>query len=548
MIAVIIERCNKDLFECLGVENFGAIPFFHTTLGNLLESNNPFKTADLVYKIPENKGSKDYDFTIKNLLNSLESFPNEKVTVTFSDVYISNDFWDEITNEKEGNFLCFNAENEVVLCMLSTIDLFNFLLKNPMNVSCVFNKIKTRKNFGAYAKIIDNPLKYKAFCCDALNGKVDFRLPEIAQGIYVSTNIPEGDFVLVPPVYLGSDVQIEKGCVIGPETIISDGSLIARNSHLKNTFLGKNSYVSSGCHIVGSLLGDNVILRRNSVVLNNSVICHDTLIGEEKIIENNSIIRAFSSVDEYNNSEINFKSDFDNATDGFYGYTPEKAALLGAAIGVCFGMPRVGVACDGEMNSTALKLSFLGGLMTSGAVGFDFGNTFLSAMQYYMDFCELDCGVFVSGSDDGTLISVFRKGSTSLKSSDFYNIKSVLSSGKVRRCKKTECKKIRQIHGMQRMYIQNLTMPFSGKINFKPVFTCDNKIISDIVERAVSKIGFNSGEKPLFLALIHRVQGYQFGKTTLCIHTPSFLKSCHFIVESKMINKHIAPLKTIVFC
>ncbi len=495
MVAVIIERFNKTLKECFGVNTVCEIPFFDTTLNCVLWDNNVLKSFKKVIEIPSKKYASEYDSALKRLKILLEKHPEEKVVITFSDVYFNDYDIEDFIDKSNDDILVLNSEKTAFLCVIKSENLLKFLLETNDDFTGVFSKIKSEKVYNNYVKIIDNPLKYKEFCCDALTGKISYRLPEVAQGIYVSSNIPEGDFVLIPPVYLGDDVQIEKGCVIGPCTVISDGSLIAQNSQVRKSFLGENTYISSGCHIEGSLLSDNVVLRRNSVVFSGSVLCHDVTVGEDAIVENHSFIRAFSKVDEYNSTLVNYRIDANNSTDGFYGYTPEKAALLGAATGVCFDMPRIAVASDGELNSTALKLAFLGGLITTGATCYDFGNSFFSSLQYFMNFCELDCGAFISGNDNGTVISLFKNGETELTRSDFYNIKSVIASGDIPRCSKEDCKNIRQIHGMQRMYIQNLTKLFTEPINFTPVFYCDNKRILNVAELAVVKIGVKTSEK-----------------------------------------------------
>ena len=494
MVAVILERCNKSLKECFGINNVCEIPFFDTTLKHFLKDKNIFKEFEKIFEISEKSNDSKYLSEVNKLKIYLEKHPCENVVFTYSDVYIGEyDFLDFIET-KNNNFCLINSEKERFLCVLKSTDFLKILLENEDDLRNVFKYVKEEKVYNGYVKIIDNPLKYKAFCCDTLSGKVSYRLPEVAQGIYASSSIPEGDFVLIPPVYFGDDVQIEKGCVIGPYTVISDGGLIAQNSHVRNSFLGENTYISSGCHAEGSVLSQNVVLRRNSVVFDSCVLCHDVTIGEDSVVEKDSFIRAFSRVDELSSSLVNYKMDETHSNDGFYGYSPEKAALLGAATGLCFDMPKIAVASDGELNSTALKLAFLGGLMTTGASCYDFGNTFFSSLHYYMNFCELDCAAFISGNDEGTVISLFKNGETALSKSDFYNIKSVLFSADIPRCGKEECKNVRQIHGMQRMYIQNLTNLFDESIDFMPVFYCDNKRILSVAELAVSKIGFKTGK------------------------------------------------------
>lgn len=495
MVAVIFERCNVSIKECFGVNSVYELPFFDTTLERILKNQNIFSNARAIFRIPDNTSELNLQEEVKNLISILEKNPSDTVILTYSDVYLSDADIFEIKENERDNLLFLSNKNEKVLCTVSACDYLKFVRENYEKLEAVFSLIKESKAFDGYVKIIDSPLKYKEFCNDMLLGKISYRLPEIAQGIYASLNIPAGDFVLIPPVYFGRDVQVEKGCVVGPYTIINDGVLIAENSRVSNSFLGENTYISTDCCIEGALLGNDVVLRRESVVFGGSVLCHDAWVNEGSVVENGSFIRAFSKVYEHNKNYQDFRFADSEAESGFYGFLPEKAAQLGAGLGVVFDMPKIAVACDGELNSVALKLALLGGLITTGAHCFDFGNTFLSSLHYYMDFCELDYGVYVDGNDDGTVISVFRKGSTTLTKSEFYNIKSVLSNEHIGRCSKNQCKNVRQIHGMQRMYIQKLTGIFDEGLNFMPVFNCENKRILSTVELAVSKIGFKTGRK-----------------------------------------------------
>ena len=73
----------------------------------------------------------------------------------------------------------------------------------------------------------------------------------------------------------------------------------------------------------------------------------------------------------------------------------------------------------------------------------------------------------------------------------------LMTSDNIKRCSSGECKNVRQIHGMSRMYIQNLIKDFAYNLDFTPVFNCDNKKIQRVVEIAVSKIGCITEEKQL---------------------------------------------------
>lgn len=58
---------------------------------------------------------------------------------------------------------------------------------------------------------------------DLLAGKVKARFaPQIAQGIFAKGELPKGDFHLIPPVYIGENVEIAPGAQIGPDCVIDD--------------------------------------------------------------------------------------------------------------------------------------------------------------------------------------------------------------------------------------------------------------------------------------------------------------------------------------
>lgn len=507
MIAVLIERLNKTINECFGVSSCLELPLFTESLGSRIIKNISRTEIEKIYlnstilslKNSGNNSSSDVEFVenIKEIQCILSKKPNEFTVLFYSNIYFEGTInLSELTRNLLSDSFVINSENgERIAVVLRNRVLCEMLSYNGFSIDNLILENSEKSLMNGYFKAIGSPQDYKNLISDILNGKTDYRLPEVAQGIYAESKIPQGDFVIIPPVFFDDGVQVESGCVIGPCTAVMKNCLIAKNTNIRNSVISKNSYISSSCFMDGVMCCENVSIRRNSVVFSDTILGRDSSLGEDSVIENGSYIRPFSKIDDFKKNYINYKPESNQSPAGFYGYSPEKSALLGAAIGVVFNSPKIAVASDGELNSTALKLSLLGGLITTGASCYDFGNTFLSSLHYYMDFCELDCAVFVSGNREGTAITVFSKGNYSLSKSDYYNIKNVMTSGSIKRCNSDECKSIRQIHGMQRMYVQNLTKKFQGELDFMPVFHCDNKRIQSVLEIASSKIGFKTGKK-----------------------------------------------------
>ncbi len=505
MIAVLIDCGNKIINECFGVNSCLELPFFTETLGNKVLKNISVADVDKIYvcskviKSFQNHTDCEVEFIddIRDIQCIFSKNPNNLTSFFFSNIYFENeeDFYKLTENKFADAFSVSNQTGDRISLILRNSKVYELLSDNNLNIKKLSFETAEKIIVNCYSKTINKPSDYKNLISDILTGETNFLLPEVAQGVFAESKIPQGDFVIVPPVFFDEGVQVESGCVIGPCTAIMKNSLIAKNSNIRNSVISKNSYISSGCFLDNVMCSENVSVRRNSVVFSDTVLGHDSALGEDSIIENGSYIRPFSKIDDFKKNYINFKQESNQSPAGFYGYTPEKAALLGAAVGIVFNSPKIAVASDGELNSTALKLSLLGGLITTGASCYDFGNTFLSSLHYYMSFCELDCAVFVSGNREGTAITVFYKNTYSLSNSDYYNIKNVMTSGEIKRCESEECKNIRQIHGMQRMYVQNLIKTFDNELDFVPVFECENKRIQSILEIAVSKIGFKTGKK-----------------------------------------------------
>lgn len=492
MVAVLFDYRNR-VCDWSGCESVLELPVFSETLLTQIYKTISRLTFEQLFLFSQKhvKTINNDKITIVDNINEISVKPDEKIVVFFSDIYIDIDeVFVSVLTENNGDFK-IKAQNGDIICVVLTYEsLCEINFNNASNVDKIFNFIDSEAVYSGYSKNIKKPLEYKDFLIDILNKKTTIFLPEIAEGIFAEENLPQGDFSIIPPVYFDKEVQVESGSVIGPQTIVMSQTLISKDTNIKNSVLSEGCFVSSGCFVDGTIMFENASVRRNSILLKDSVLGHNCFVGEESLIENGSFIKPFTRVDDFKKAYVNFKRETNQSPAGFYGYTPEKAALLGAALGKVFDQPKIAVASDGELNSTALKLALLSGLMTTGASCFDFGNSFFASMHYFMDFCELDCGAFVSGNNTGTVITVFEKGFCSLTTAQYHNIKSVMTSDIIKRCKSDECKNIRQIHGMPRMYIQNLIKDFSSEIDFMPVFICDNKRIQNIVDIAISKIGY----------------------------------------------------------
>lgn len=495
MLALVIESSIRQIDAFPDVKSFSELPLFNATLeehrAKELEALNVTETVNL------NEKEK-----IQSIADKISKSSEEYVVVLNTNVFFELNDNAFVTEELPLLSSYRIADNEgATACFV----LKKTVLSDILNVNCkaeslydllVKHKFPVISGAGFVAEI-NSVFDYKKLLQDILSCKTRVRLPMVAEGIYASGNIPKGDFTIIPPVYIGENVQIEAECVIGPGAVIFDNTLISERSCVRNSVVMRECFISSDCFVDNSLCGEGASVRRGVAIFSNCIIGEEAFICENSVIESGSYIRPRTSVTEYKNSSINYKTT--ESESGFYGYSPEKAALLGGAIGTLYKGVKIGVLSSGEINSGVLKLALVSGLISTGATCYELGNSFSSALTYFINYFDLDFGLFVDGTEDGTFISFVDKCGKNLSKDDFYAIKEIMLKNNVKRCTKTECKWVRQLKNLNYIYIQSLVLNFGKKLELLPVFECENEIAQAVVTESLKRIGFSSsGQKITF--------------------------------------------------
>lgn len=383
-------------------------------------------------------------------------------------------------------------------CVVGCVNEIKKILNKSMSLNDLFSQAKklTEKKIkcGAYVRLLNSVKAYKALLNDIMNGRVFYKPPFVAEGVFTDTVIPEGDFSIIPPVYIGTNVQIESGSTIGPDTVIYSNTLVSKNSFVKNSILFENVYISSGCFIDGSVCCNNASIKRNTAIFSGSVIGADTLIGEDMTIENDSVISRNLKFDRYMRSPFDGKSSF-SFKSKFQGLSPDKVALLGSAVATVFNKPRLIVASDGQINSLSLKLAFMSGFVASGGECIDAGVMFKSQILFSSAFTESEFSVFFSGGSGGTDITIYNSDFQELSKSDCYNIFEFCSSNKIQYVNADECKCLRQIKGLSRVYIRELTALSEKDLPVVNEIFCENRQIFRTLESIFNSCENNNNYK-----------------------------------------------------
>lgn len=488
---------NSLITEQLGVRSFYDLPVLNTFLLNLQLIN--FTDIGITkaflsnseninnFQLFKTEKIKENDFyKTMFLLND-----NDFVILFRNDTYFEWDLSDFETFYGLNEVITLEDENGFCIAVVSSVKNLkrlynkNFGFYELINNSIKFSDVHIRLT--GYSKHINSIKSYKELLFDILNNKTLFKPPYVAEGVFTKCTIPTGDFSIIPPVYLGETVQIEIGSTIGPNVIIYDNNLIAENTSIKNSVLFDNVYISSDCYLDGAVCCQNSSVKRSSAIFSGSIIGENSLIGEDMLVENNSFINKNVKFDKFMKSPFKDKAnnDFENK---FQGLSPDKAALLGSAIATVFNKPKILVASDGAPNSLSVKLALLSGLVAAGAECFDIGATFKAHIFFGSIFCECEYVVFVKGGSIGTNIDIYNSSNEPLSRADCCNIYDFCNKGEFVYVGKNDCKNIRQIRGLKRMYVRELTSVFGKEIKVDIIFNCNNEIITKCFQESLKQI------------------------------------------------------------
>ncbi len=408
-------------------------------------------------------------------------------------ILIKNNCYFEIDGnlfkKNNGCFSLCSNENLIPFAVFSNVENVIKTITSFENLTHLFDKYGENKKIECYYKEVITYKDYLSLLFDVLNGKTEFHPPLIAERIYTDAVIPEGDYTIVPPVFLKDGVQIESGAVIGPNAVIMKDAVIGKNSLVRCSVLMNDVFVSSGCYIDGSLLCDNAIVKRNGSVFKGSIIGSDSVLGENFVVENNSKIKPYVKTDK--SVKKSFLADSEDRENlfGFYNLPPEKAAVLGSAVGTVFEGLSVGVASDGTYNSLSVKLSLLGGLISVGSDCTDFGNYHNSRIFFDTFFCDLDYCIFISGGAAGTNVTIYSKDFLPVSNTDFYNILNAVKQQNFKHCNSENCRGVKQIKGLGKMYLRQISAMFSKPLKFRIICKSDNSFVNKTVKDALYLIG-----------------------------------------------------------
>lgn len=360
---------------------------------------------------------------------------------------------------------------------------------------------------------VGNPQALSECARHVLDGKVRLFLDRPADGVFLADGLPSGNYSIVPPCFIGKNVKISDGAVIGPYTVIDDGCTIGKDSLIEGTLVFPESRVFDRCSIINSIICTSSSVRsgsrlsQGSVIGEHSVIGADCIVGRgvtvppESVIQSGELIREdIKSVQTFN-SLTDFGS-FSGRTD--FDFDSVNAALIGQAIACSSVGGKVGILTDGEALSSAVACSLVGAMQLYGTHVWNFGEGFYTQLNFFVKFCSLECGIFVSSKQQSVSITLCGENGLPLKNDVCRDIETRIRYRRFDKTDRGNCRRASDMTGVAMMYRREIVRQTDTELS--DIGCCvksENEKIRLLLEDCLYRLGCKSNTDITF-----RINGY----------------------------------------
>ncbi len=378
-------------------------------------------------------------------------------------------------------------------------DLFPMMLERDMPIFCYHTD--------EYWCDVGNIEYYLKCQRDVFDNKIKSHSVPIAEKIFVKKELPKGDYSVVPPIYIGSNVEIGDGAVIGPYAVVDDNCYIGENAKVRYSTVLENCWLASDSAVTGALVCSGAALKKGAAMFENSVAGSGSVIGENASIKSGvsvwpgKIIGAGSTVSsnvKYGSVKAEFISNNGIDARGGVSLNPETCVRLGAAVGSTENGKKTGVANDGTRISQIMQLAVSAGVISSGGAVWDFGVCFESQLNFLVNFCSLGAGLFINGKESKE-IKICGEGGLTIPRYFEREIENSLSRCEFREISEAEIKEISDMSSVKLLYNQELIKQAPHGLNGIGVsFKSENENIRILLKNVVSRLGAHESEEVIF--------------------------------------------------
>ena len=137
---------------------------------------------------------------------------------------------------------------------------------------------------------IGNLQQYQLANYDALGGRLTLEIPgtEIHPGVWVGDGCRiDPSAQLEAPVVIGRNVTIEAGAIVGPESVIGNATIVARNAQVVRTVAWDDGYFGEASTTTGATIADRNTIKDHVSVGEGAVVGSGCTLGSGSIVRPN---------------------------------------------------------------------------------------------------------------------------------------------------------------------------------------------------------------------------------------------------------------------
>lgn len=378
-------------------------------------------------------------------------------------------------------------------------DIFPLMMQKSIEIGCVCAD--------GYWCDIGNIEAYLQCQRDIFDGRVKMDVPYVSKGISSPDNLKKGDYSIVEPVYIGRNVEISKGCVIGPYAVIDDGAFIDSNSRVRHSVILENTCVASNVSLTGALVCQGASLKKGVSMFEGSVVGAGSVIGENASISPNCLVWPGKVIAKSAcvNSNVKYGSIKGEMLSGgcvcenSAAYlSPETCLKLGEAVGSTRRKIKAGIGFDGIRASESLSLAVKSGLLSTGASVWDFGRCFEAQMNFFTACCGLDCGIFIRSGENRS-VKICSEGGLPITGFFEREIETKMSRSEFRYAKDEDIGECMQMSAVKMIYRQELlnTVP-NGLAGIKAQIRSVNSAVEETANEIASILSLDTSGGTIF--------------------------------------------------
>ncbi|MDO4945821.1 MAG: sugar phosphate nucleotidyltransferase [Ruminococcus sp.] len=323
-----------------------------------------------------------------------------------------------------------------------------------------------------------------------------------------NTNRSFSGVTFIPPVYIGTNVTIETGTVVGKGTVLDNGCSIGKRSKVIGAYMGENSSVGRNCEIDSAVIcrkaqlgnqvkcgfhsvaGDGAVMEDESELSSNSALWSDTKAKSGSVVRDKLL---------HGSQDISYIDD-----DGIFTVIP-----ISQSVQECMNF---GIACasalengqnvligrSGKIGADILSQALSSGIAAGGAAALDLSECSCPQLAYLVGKTGCKIGLYLDINSHCT-IRVVSVGGLPIKRELEYRIENAVADRNFRPVSPERYGRIASVGGTVYLYENYLSslLPLQLK-GISPQIRANDKITAELADRVFRPRSSLSGERITF--------------------------------------------------